>query len=822
MGMRSPGGTMVAPSQKDEAAHQIKETEVELVGHAMAGRTFLLGNEGGFVLYLPTEQNVHDRTLLPVKWFGVSEFGRKYFEANLVWAVVHGERHKLDRSNQVSFEVYLDWAVRTFRIGEVTIVQSFFVPSRLDAFIMKLESDHEVGLIIEPEFDMRYYQAFNPNILGYQAEVNEPGRLWVTNRVEGPPNVGRLDFSAQIEALEGQISVELLPEKDRARLKTYLQDERRAKLIEKAYVETHVEAPDEAPIWDTYSTTIYAPARITGSTPLTLAHTFDDSLSGAEAVAEEMRGNLDALEASKREETRQRLFDGRLETARPEINTAYSQILIRFGNALVARDVTIKDGKQSIQHWSAIFAGDKYFLDAWKRDENISLIALLDTDEYGTVRTILDETWRFQDKRTGRLPHIIRLGEPLVYFSSDGTLWALRRLYQYTRQSGDTSLLNEKYGMVEHFFEASLGFTKRGLLPSGGIISKDYLWETWEDTPYTPRDGYPVEIELLWLTALENFLPEISARNSKLAARLTETLEEGRETFKLFYLDGYLADSLTYGWEQRPELTPNGYVAFGLRYPLPAELMHGMVLLGRSQLAGRRGVRSLAPRDWAKVLSPEFLADAHNIHHMSMTSVGIYNYHRGIEWLWLNQFFVEGELLCGNTDLAYWTYVAGQTYAALHESGVGGLGELYDSRGPLGADYQAWSMAGYVNSLHAFSGVQIDAIDSTLDIRPSTPKDWQFQDIRRRAGDVCFNLHHSFQGNTQTIEVYPEGDLSHYRTRLGVRIPENLNPACITIDGDAVGRDKWEIEPACVDTVDKTVWIETALKGDTRAEFTAG
>jgi hypothetical protein len=97
-----------------------------------------------------------------------------------------------------------------------------------------------------------------------------------------------------------------------------------------------------------------------------------------------------------------------------------------------------------------------------------------------------------------------------VWVEIDGTLWALHRLFEYTRDSGDTSLVSEKMPMVQAFFQASMNFMQRGLLPSGGIIEADYLWETWEDTPYTPRAGYPVEIEMLWLTVLREFLPFVS------------------------------------------------------------------------------------------------------------------------------------------------------------------------------------------------------------------------------------------------------------------------------------------------------------------------
>ena len=52
--------------------------------------------------------------------------------------------------------------------------------------------------------------------------------------------------------------------------------------------------------------------------------------------------------------------------------------------------------------------------------------------------------------------------------------------------------IEKKAAMVEHFFRTSLTFLQGGLLPSGGIIEPDYLWETWEDTPFTPRAGFDI------------------------------------------------------------------------------------------------------------------------------------------------------------------------------------------------------------------------------------------------------------------------------------------------------------------------------------------
>lgn len=784
---------------------------IRLTGNQMQARAFLLGNEGGLVLHLPVELNIGDRTLLPIKWFGVSEFGRKYLEASRVWIERAGQRTMLNRSSQVEFTHELSEAVRTFLVEGVTVRQRFFVPNRWAGCVMTLECDRPAQFIVEPHYDMRYYQAFNTDFSGYDAKVTTQQGvdvLTVSNEIEGPTG-GRMKFHSTIRPVGGPMHVDSLPHDDRLQPRTYLKDEHREKLLHRVISETHNISPDEAPIWEKYTNTVYGPAHLTLEAPATLVFSFDEEEHQAESVGASIAANLTDLYHQNDADSMKRLEQALLLTGNTEVDLAYTQVLSRFNSCLVARDVTVEMDSHKIEHFTGIFAGDKYFLDAWKRDENISLEGLMHGNDYETMGTILENTWQYQDDRTGRLPHIIRLGQPLVYYSSDGTPWALHRLLQYWKLSGDQSLLDKKYPMVERFFAAGLEMAQRGLLPSGGIIEKSYLWETWEDTAFTPRDGYPVEIELLWLTVIDQGLPLVRERNPELAQRLEEALETGHETFELFYLDGYLADSLDYNFRPRRLLTPNGFIAFGLDYPIPGDLSREMVLLARDQLAGRVGVKSLAPRDWPKVFSPEFLADPANFHNGNMASVGIYNYHRGIEWLWLNQYLLLGELRYGDTDTGYRRYVEGQVRAALEKSGVGGLDELHDLHGPLGADFQAWSMASFVTSLHHFAGIDVDANARRVSVRPSLPKTWPDLLCRRRVENCRFDVRMRINPkgtNVITVDALdsvPRG----YEIEIGIRVAGSEAVTTISVNGREVPPDKRELRHPSGEAGPSEVWV---------------
>jgi hypothetical protein len=773
--------------------------------------TFLLGNRGGFVLYLPTASNVRYTTARASKWFGASGIGRTFFQGFRTRVKCGEKLVTLNRRHQIAFTMELDGATRIYQVEGQKIREHYFVPDGVQAVVMTLESD--LPVVVRPEFDMRFYQAFNTDFSEYRAE-QVPEGLTVSNIVR---NVGAthetMEFFCVVGSADDSLRVEMLPRGRRLLTRTYLKDEMREKLIERVYTETQAHDPDEAPIWNEYSTQVYAPALLYPQTPVSLIGAFGDMAAEAAEAFRHVQTNLPQLRADKRKTIAKLLETAQFETGNRDVDTAYAHVLTRFNDALVARDATLHVAPQHREHYYAIFAGDKYFVDAWKRDENISLGALLVTNDFETARAILHDTWQFQDARTGRLPHIIRAGEPLVYYSSDGTLWALLRLFEYTRRSGDLTLLQDKLPMVEHFFAASMTFVQRGLLPSGGIIDDTYRWETWADTPYTPRDGYPVEIELLWLTVLADFLPFVRERNPALADQMEQCLAEGKQTFQTFECEGYLVDRLTYDWHQDRILTLNGYTAFGLGYPLPSDLQRSMVLLARDQLAGHRGVRSLAPRDWRSVLPPDFLDDPQCVRGKDMTSVGIFNYHRGIEWEWFNPFFVAGELRCGTAQDAYRRYVEGQVREARTEMGIGGLSELHDRQGQVGADFQAWSMAGFIESLHHFAGVDVDALRQEVRVAPSLPPEWPYLRSRARVGATPFTVEYDRPSPTeQHLAIRLLGPAPHgYTLHLGLPLPVGKRVRRARCNGTSLPAEAWTEHDQCGPGTDRRAWASLPL-----------
>jgi hypothetical protein len=155
-----------------------------------------------------------------------------------------------------------------------------------------------------------------------------------------------------------------------------------------------------------------------------------------------------------------------------------------------------------------------------------------------------------------------------------------------------------------------------------------------------------------------------------------------------------------------------------------------------------------------------------------MRSIGKYNYHRGIEWNWLAQFFVRAELKYGEADVAFRKYLRSQVDAVLERGGIGGISELFDLSGARGPEYQAWSMAGLLESLHAFAGVRIDVPERRITIEPQIPSDWPRLAVRKWFGDTPFDVRFGRHGCSMTLEVdFPQGPPVDTEIALGLLLP---------------------------------------------------
>jgi len=763
--------------------------DVCLPKHALAGRSFLLGNRRAFSLALPAAAGASPSGRHAHKWFGACLYGRKFLEGQVVRLLERG--CLLHAGNQIGLTVSLTDAVREHEIAGCAYTERYFVADGIQGFVSELEG--EGWIEVEPEFDLRFALALNQSLEACEVETIDGGVLvsnvlpagqyddasesYLPDQCCGAP----ISLYAAVRVIGEETEVGLVPARARARQKVYRKDAQRHRFVSHAGRE---DAGDHAPLWKQSRSRVFVPVRLRLYGRGAVIYGFGASREEALAQVDTLAANLGDLRRQKAEAAASIVAHARFETGSRDVDLAYTHVLGRLMDALVVRGAVATDTALS-RPATMILAGNQYFHDSWKRDENIALGFLLTLGLHDIARELIGDTWQLQDPVTGRLPQRIRAGEAPAYHSSDGTLWALWRLHEYWRCSGDRSLLDEKLPMVEHFFRRSLARTISGLLPSGRTAHPDYLWETWMDTPHTPRDGFPVEIQLLWLACLRVFRPVMAHHDAVLAEEMESAEASAWAALERYNVRGMPADSLDADLQARDLVTPNPFFAFGLGLHLGPEMERQMQRIGRRELAGFQGIRTLAPVDWGRVFSAEFLADRRAVRGRRMRSVGKYNYHRGIEWNWLAQFFVRAELKYGEPDAAWRRYLRGQVRAALERGGIGGISELHDLSGTRGPEFQAWSMAGMLDALHAFAGVEIDVPEGKIVVEPQLPSAWPSLSVRRWFGATPFDLHLSREGERTSLQITFPGEIPDARVEIGLLVPPGfaVDDVDVRLDG---------------------------------------
>lgn len=156
-----------------------------------------------------------------------------------------------------------------------------------------------------------------------------------------------------------------------------------------------------------------------------------------------------------------------------------------------------------------VIAGYPWFLD-WGRDTLIFLRGMIASGMTGQATNILAEFGRHE--RGGTLPNMISGEDKANRDTSDAPLWFLLAAADLAgkigaRQTLDTDCGGRKLGQVaasilDNYLEGTANGIKAD--PASGLIYSPPHF-TWMDTDHpagSPRGGYPVEIQALWLAGL--------------------------------------------------------------------------------------------------------------------------------------------------------------------------------------------------------------------------------------------------------------------------------------------------------------------------------
>ena len=350
----------------------------------------------------------------------------------------------------------------------------------------------------------------------------------------------------------------------------------------------------------------------------------------------------------------------------------------------------------------SVIAGYPWFTD-WGRDTMISLPGLTTAlKRYDLAADILRTYARYIDR--GMLPNCFPdVGATPQYNTADATLWMFHALDDYLQAHRDPDLLRELFPILMTVIHAHAEGTRFGI----GVDAADGLLRageagtqlTWMDAKhgdevFTPRLGKPVEINALWLNALD-----VAAR---LAARLRNAdeqrfcqslLERAAASFGRFWNGerGCLFDVIDApGGIADGRVRPNQILAVSLPYSiLSIEQMRAVVDCCGRELLTSFGLRSLSPQD------PNYIGRYEGDARQRDAA-----YHMGTVWAWLLGPFVRAHYrVYGDARLAQ--SMLAPIAEHLHGACLGTVSEIFDGDAPhtaRGCFAQAWSVAEILRS----------------------------------------------------------------------------------------------------------------------------
>jgi predicted glycogen debranching enzyme len=287
------------------------------------------------------------------------------------------------------------------------------------------------------------------------------------------------------------------------------------------------------------------------------------------------------------------------------------------------------------------------------------------------------------------------------YNTVDATLWFLHALGRHVTHTGDLDLAAELAGTVAAILVAHREGTRFGIAvdPDTGLLRSGAsgLALTWMDAridglPVTPRAGFPVEIQGLWVNALGTSA-EVLGRVRRPAEEWEALEDKARSGFRrMFHLGPRgLPDVVDDAGAASDQLRPNQLLAVSLpRGPVrDADVMQAVVGACRRDLVTSVGLRTLAPSD-------PFYVGLHRGSPADRDRA----YHQGTVWPWLIGPYADAIRRSGGDTSGLFDGLE----LHLAEFGLGSVSETLDGDEPhaaTGCPFQAWSVAELIRARNA-------------------------------------------------------------------------------------------------------------------------
>jgi predicted glycogen debranching enzyme len=380
----------------------------------------------------------------------------------------------------------------------------------------------------------------------------------------------------------------------------------------------------------------------------------------------------------------------------------YWQLILAADQFIVKRSLPDEpDGR-------SVIAGYHWFGD-WGRDAMIALPGLtLVTGRAEVAKKILLAFSRYVDG--GMLPNNFPdAGGNPEYNTVDAALWYFEAIRQYFAATKDAATLQKLFPVLAGIIDAHLKGTRYNIHadPADGLIyaGAPGVQLTWMDAKIgdwvvTPRVGKPVEINALWINALETMagfarsLGKSSDACEKLAARAKNSFQKFWNAERACCHDVIESPGLG----NDVSLRPNQIFAVSLPVsPLSGDQQKSVVDVCARQLLTSHGLRSLAPGE------PGYAGHYGGSPHERDAS-----YHQGTVWGWLLGPFALAHYRAYHdreVALRFLEPLGRQIYS----NGLGTLSEIFDGDAPFiprGCIAQAWTVA---EVLRAWSTIQDSA-----------------------------------------------------------------------------------------------------------------
>ena len=342
-----------------------------------------------------------------------------------------------------------------------------------------------------------------------------------------------------------------------------------------------------------------------------------------------------------------------------------------------------------------VIAGYPWFGD-WGRDTMIALPGLtLPLGRPEHARKILESFARYVDG--GMLPNNFpdRGGAP-QYNTIDAALWYFEAVRQYFEATRDLELVKKLFAVLSDIVDAHVAGTRYNIKvdPADALLygGSPEVQLTWMDAKLgdwvvTPRIGKPVEINALWINAL-NTMAEFAKLLGRPGEGYLKLKEKAEKNFQKFWnparnccfdvidVPGTGADAA---------LRPNQVFAVALPVsPLTREQRKSVVdTLGRELLTSF-GLRSLGPSE------PGYLGRYSGGPRERDSA-----YHQGTVWAWLLGPYATAHFK------VYGDRAAAQSFLeplgrSIYSAGLGSISEIFSGDAPFppaGCIAQAWSVA---------------------------------------------------------------------------------------------------------------------------------